>query len=197
MVRFVWTALVLAVIAGRAGGQEMMFSGQEFMGAGSVGSNEPLFPYDDQDPWKHGYLHIVPFYGGYHSGRPYNYHHVFAQTQTSVGWGMPHGMPYSQQWWTKFEPMGDPGRAQTEPNGYYGHAAPPARSYEWTAAPPARGAFPHEIHSAGAAGIAPVQYQPVPGPTYHPVIHAPGVDPRLAPIQTQQLQQYLAAPGAY
>jgi hypothetical protein len=124
------------------------YSGMDYLGAGSVGASEPLFEYDDQEPWKHGYLQVMPFYGGYHSGRPYNYHHVFSQTQTSVGWGMPHGMAYSQQWWHRYESMADPGRALTEPNGYYGQVAP-GESRDWQNA------------SAGApvSGVAPVQFQ--------------------------------------
>jgi len=202
-------AIVLAAICGP-------LSAQEYIGAGSVGSQEPLFPYDDQDPWKHGYLQTIPFYGGHHFGRPYNYHHVFAQTQTSVGWGMPHGMPYSQQWWTRFEPMGDPGRAMTEPNGYYGYVAPPGAQPQWAqAAPfmvptaPLGPTFQYQYPAAPATPvyqeIAPVQYQPAPVPappavrqpglSGGPMLIVPGVDPRTAQSQSQALRQHLAAPG--
>jgi hypothetical protein len=190
MVRPVWMACVCLAIAGSASAQEFYgdVGSEGYLGNGSVGSNEPLFPYDDQEQWKHGYLHVVPFYGGYHAGRPYNYHHVFAQTQTSVGWGMPHGLPYSQQWWHKFEHMGDPGRVMTEPNGYYGYAPASNGGQLWAQAP----ALPAPViytEAMPVSGVAPVQYQQP--------IAAPGVDPRLAPIQTQQLRQYLAAPGVY
>jgi hypothetical protein len=80
-------------------------SGQEFIGAGSVGSSEPLFSYDDQERWKHGYLKEMPYYEGYHAFRPYNYHHVFSQSRTAAGWGMPAVMPYSQQFWHRYEHM--------------------------------------------------------------------------------------------
>jgi hypothetical protein len=131
----------------------------EYLGAGSVGNNEPLFPYDDQEQWKHGYLQDMPNYGGYHSGRPYNYHHVFSQTQTSVGWGLPHGLPYSQQWWHQYESAADPGRAQTEPNGYYGHIPQPTGS-QWVQAP--------RPMTPGLA-ISPVQYvQPLSAPMLAP-----------------------------
>ncbi|MCA9056695.1 MAG: hypothetical protein KDA75_22865, partial [Planctomycetaceae bacterium] len=133
MLRPIWTAIACAVIAGTVNAQDFYgdVGSEGYLGAGSVGSQEPLFPYDDQDPWKHGYMQYVPYYGGYHSGRPYNYHHVFAQTQTSVGWGMPHGLPYSQQWWHRFDSMGDPGRAQSEPNGYFGYTPATNPGYQW------------------------------------------------------------------
>lgn len=61
-----------------------------------------LYAYDRQDPWLHGYFQRVPAYGGFNSFRPYNYRHVFSQTQISTAWGMPHGMPYSQQFWNRY-----------------------------------------------------------------------------------------------
>lgn len=78
-----------------------------FLGAASVGSNEPLFYYDDQEPWKHGYIQAMPFYGGYRSFLPYNYHNVFGQSQTAAGWGMSPTLPYSQQFWHKYEHLVD------------------------------------------------------------------------------------------
>jgi hypothetical protein len=191
MFRPIRVAFVCMLIAGTAEAQEYYgdVGSEAYLGQGSVGSSEPLFAYDDPEPWKHGYLHIVPFYGGYHSGRPYNYHHVFAQTQTSVGWGMPHGLPYSQQWWHRFDAMGDPGRALSEPNGHYGYA-PAQPGVQWTQSSgvsPLLPAYLAEALPAGG-GVSPVQYQPS--------IVVPGVDPRLAPMQQQQLRQYLAAPGA-
>ena len=184
MLRPMCAVIVLASIAGKASAQDFYgdVGAGGYLGAGSVGSQEPLYPYDDQEPWKHGYLQIVPYYGGYHSGRPYNYHHVFAQTQTSVGWGMPHGLPYSQQWYNRFDTMGDPGRSISEPNGYFGYTPAPQTGSQWAQLGP--------IQSPPMTGpIAPVQYQ-------QPMV-APGVDPRMAPIQTQQLRQYLAAPGGF
>lgn len=80
---------------------------EAFVGGASVGSSEPLYRYDDQERWKHGYLQIMPYYHGWHSFRPYNYHHVFNQSQTAAGWGMSPAMPYSQQFWHKYENMTD------------------------------------------------------------------------------------------
>lgn len=192
MLRPTWMAFVCLLVAGSVDAQEFYgdVGSEGYLGNGSVGSQEPLFPYDDQEPWKHGYLQVVPFYGGYHFGRPYNYHHVFAQTQTSVGWGMPHGLPYSQQWWHRFEAQADPGRVMAEPNGYYGYAPASQPNLQFVQAPSQAALFPSYLAEAlPPNAVAPVQYQ-LP-------LAAPGVDPRLAPQQTQQLRQYLAAPGAY
>ncbi len=185
MIRPLATALCASLLAIPAAAQDFY--------AGSVGGNEPLYEYDDQEPWKHGYLHIMPYYGGFHHGRPYNYHHVFSQTQTSVGWGMPHGLPYSQQWWHRFEGMADPGRAQTEPGGWYGPVNQPAND------PFAQPLQPH---------IAPVQFQQ-PSPAIHPLNQPTagthpygqarplpvGVNPGAAAVQSQQMRHYLTTPS--
>jgi len=68
------------------------------------GDGVQLYPYDQQDPWLHGYYQRIPAYGGFASFRPYNYRHVFAQTQIATVWGASHGMPYSQQFWNKYRP---------------------------------------------------------------------------------------------
>jgi hypothetical protein len=92
---------------GHGGPVEQADPGHGFVGPASVGSGEPLFYYDDQERWKHGYLQIMPFYGGFFSFRPYNYHHVIGQSQTAAGWGMPAVMPYSQQFWNRYRDMTD------------------------------------------------------------------------------------------
>ncbi len=73
--------------------------------SGSIGACQggQLYPYDRQDPWLHGHFQRMPAYGGFSSFRPYNYRHVFAQTQIAASvWGSSHGMPYSQQWWNRY-----------------------------------------------------------------------------------------------
>lgn len=75
---------------------------QEFA-ADSTLRGEQLFPYDDQDPWKHGWIQVMPFYGGYHSFRPYNYKHVYAQSAQAQQWGIAAQAPYSQQFWHRYE----------------------------------------------------------------------------------------------
>lgn len=76
--------------------------GIQYSGTVAGGDGVQLYPYDQQDPWLHGYFQRVPAYGGFASFRPYNYRHVFAQTQIATGWGSAHGMPYSQQFWNKY-----------------------------------------------------------------------------------------------
>jgi hypothetical protein len=70
----------------------------------AAGDGAQMYPYDQQDPWLHGHFQRYPAYGGFASFRPYNYRHVFSQTQISTAWGSAHGMPYSQQFWNKYRP---------------------------------------------------------------------------------------------
>lgn len=76
--------------------------GIEYGNTISAGDGVQLYPYDQQDPWLHGHFQRVPSYGGFASFRPYNYRHVFAQTQLAQSWGHAHGMPYSQQFWNRY-----------------------------------------------------------------------------------------------
>lgn len=73
---------------------------QDYTGPASFGAQETLYRYDDQEPWKHGWKKQMPYHEGFHSFRPYNYHHVFGQTQTAAAYGQ--AMPYSQQWWHRY-----------------------------------------------------------------------------------------------
>ncbi|MBL8849557.1 MAG: hypothetical protein JNG89_07730 [Planctomycetaceae bacterium] len=108
--------------------------GGDFYGPASVGSSEPLFSYDDQEPWKHGYLQIMPYYGGHHLFRPYNYKAVFSQSQVAAGWGMPNVMPYSQQFWHRYEQQADLSQPRPLPQlapqpGYFPPSAAPQPGY--------------------------------------------------------------------
>lgn len=103
MPRVILTLVLLTMAGSHAMAQE------EFVGPASVGSSEPLFSYDDLERWKHGYLQIMPYYGGYHSFRPYNYKQVISQSQTAAGWGLSPTMPYSQQFWHHYEQQADLG----------------------------------------------------------------------------------------
>lgn len=74
------------------------------LSAGLTGSiEEELYPYDRPEPWIHGYWQEMPAYGGYSAFRPYNYKHVLAQSQAAGGWGMSPQMPYSQQFWHRYQ----------------------------------------------------------------------------------------------
>lgn len=76
--------------------------GLGYPGIISNGGGEQLYPYDQQDPWQHGYFQEIPAYGGYAHFRPYNYRHVLAQTQAAAGWGLSRTMPYSHQYWQHY-----------------------------------------------------------------------------------------------
>ncbi len=62
---------------------------------GSPACGEARYPFDAQDAWLHGYFQEVPAFDGFAAFRPYNYKHVFVQSQIAAGWGMT--SPYSQQ----------------------------------------------------------------------------------------------------
>ncbi|NOX56979.1 MAG: hypothetical protein GXP27_21570 [Planctomycetes bacterium] len=70
-------------------------------GAGS--SMGQLNPYDSPSPWMHGYIQHLPVYGGFRYFRPYNYKHVLSQSTTAGQWGMSPTMPYSQQFWHRYQ----------------------------------------------------------------------------------------------
>jgi hypothetical protein len=87
--------------AGMPAGQVGM-PGIQYSTSIAGGDGGQLYAYDRQDPWLHGHFQRVPAYGGFSSFRPYNYRHVLSQTQLATAWGMPHGMPYSQQFWNRY-----------------------------------------------------------------------------------------------
>lgn len=63
---------------------------------------DPLYPFDSQYPWQHGYFQEISPYSGYHYFKPYNYRHVFSQTQTANGWGITPQLAYSQHFWNRY-----------------------------------------------------------------------------------------------
>ncbi len=86
------------------------------LSAGLTGSiEEELYPYDRPEPWIHGYWQEMPAYGGYAAFRPYNYKHVLAQSQTAGGWGMSAQMPYSQQFWHRYQQRAEMRTTSTRP----------------------------------------------------------------------------------
>ncbi|HWL06961.1 MAG TPA: hypothetical protein VNQ76_00965 [Planctomicrobium sp.] len=133
-----------------------------FQGAASVGNNEQLYRFDDQERWKHGYMQKIPYYEGYKAFRPYNYHHVFSQSQTAAGWGMPATMPYSQQFWHRYENMTDLSRGDHTPVAPY---VPPPKQFEHYPKPLGPGAFitppsPEQLQSPGAPERLPIELPP-------------------------------------
>lgn len=98
---FISASIVLLLTSCSAFAQVGM-PGIEYSTSIAAGDGGQLYPYDQQDPWLHGHYQRVPAYGGFASFRPYNYRHVFSQTQIATGWGASHGMPYSQQFWNRY-----------------------------------------------------------------------------------------------
>lgn len=91
---------------------------------GFEGSAEMRYPADVQTPWVHGYFQEMPAYGGHVVFRPYNYKDVLSQSQTAAGWGERPSMPYSQQFWHKYQDqatMLKVSRSQTVPAPYVSH----------------------------------------------------------------------------
>ncbi|HQX51244.1 MAG TPA: hypothetical protein PLY87_04335 [Planctomycetaceae bacterium] len=93
---------VLAVVLSASAQAQVGAPGIDYGTTIAAGDGMQLYPYDQQDPWLHGHFQRVPAYGGFSSFRPYNYRHVFAQTQLAQTWGHAHGMPYSQQFWNRY-----------------------------------------------------------------------------------------------
>jgi hypothetical protein len=112
--------LAMLLAAGSAG---PALAQEPYIGSSSFGSQETLYRYDDQEPWKHGWKKQMPYHEGYQAFRPYNYHHVFGQTQTAAAYGQ--SMPYSQQWWHRYQSVsaqynhlqGQPPMAMPQYNG--------------------------------------------------------------------------------
>ncbi|MDB5387468.1 MAG: hypothetical protein JWM11_3114 [Planctomycetaceae bacterium] len=61
----------------------------------AFGTGDPTYPYDYEPNWMHGYYQDIPAYHGHHFFRPYNYKHVFPQTQAAAAWGIPPQLPIS------------------------------------------------------------------------------------------------------
>lgn len=187
--------------------QDLAMEGGPFVGQGSIGSNEQLFYYDDQENWKHGYLKEMPNYHGFGAFRPYNYHHVFGQSTTAQGFGLSPVMPYSQQFWHRYEHMADLSQGNHEP--VY-PAIPPV---------PENDHFPRPINETSLPGQPRASYQPgafsAPMHSGNPADHHayPAAGPATGrgrggenysqlfsgPLQTQPVApvQYQSATGAY
>ena len=186
MTKAMWAALMTAAMAGTG-------LAQDFVGPASVGSSEQLYPFDDQDRWKHGYLKEMPYYHGYHSFRPYNYHHVYSQSQTAAGWGMNPTTPYSQQFWHKYEQAASPGSPMYSQNDRQAQEYPLVRlQQQYNGGRPTNGIG----SQTWTQEVAPVVYQDT---TPDPVLHGPQLVPQnptnsLSGAQRQALRNYLSDP---
>ena len=73
------------------------------MVSGGCGSGDPLFWYNDPQPWMHGYFQHMPAYDGHQFFRPYNYKHVYSQSVAAASWaGERYSMPYSHAFWHRY-----------------------------------------------------------------------------------------------
>lgn len=97
------------------------YSASAYGGVTSSGVNgaygDQVYPFEQQDPWLHGYFQEIPAYGGYYYYRPYNYKHVLSQSQTAAGFGMSPVMPYSQQFWHRYQNRANFAPFVNEPGG--------------------------------------------------------------------------------
>jgi|SRR5579872_4975070 len=73
-------------------------------GGGPV--TDPYLNYDAYEPWVHGYWQELPAFGGYAYFRPYNYRHVYVQSEVAAGWGTSAQMPYSQEYFRRAREQG-------------------------------------------------------------------------------------------
>jgi len=68
-------------------------------GGGPV--TDPYLNYDAYEPWVHGYWQELPAFGGYAYFRPYNYRHVYVQSEVATSWQTSAQMPYSQEYYRR------------------------------------------------------------------------------------------------
>ena len=203
MTKAMWAALMTAAMAGTG-------LAQDFVGPSSVGSSEQLYNYDDQERWKHGYLKEMPYYHGYQSFRPYNYHHVYSQSQTAAGWGMNPTSPQSQQFWHKYEQMASPGSpmiSQSERQSYEAQLVRLQLQNQAQQQIQLQNQYNGGSFVNGFGGqtmpqeVAPVVYQgTVPNAPQGPLFSGPNFgspDPNssLNNVQRQELRNYLSTPA--
>jgi hypothetical protein len=152
------------------------YGGGDYYGPASVGSSEPLFSYDDQEPWKHGYLQVMPYYGGHHVFLPYNYKSVFAQSQVAAGWGMPNVMPYSQQFWHRYEQQADLSQPRPAPE-----PLPQPGFFPPTSVP--QSTVPQSWYMPTSQAVSPQGAMPAGYAAPVPQSRAPAVPTRRMPVQ--------------
>jgi hypothetical protein len=73
-------------------------------GGGPV--TDPYLNYDAYEPWVHGYWQELPAFGGFTYYRPYNYRHVYVQSEVAASWGTSSQMPYSQEYYRRAREQG-------------------------------------------------------------------------------------------
>ena len=73
-------------------------------GGGPV--TDPYLNYDAYETWVHGYWQELPAFGGYAYFRPYNYRHVYVQSEVATSWQTSAQMPYSQEYFRRAREQG-------------------------------------------------------------------------------------------
>jgi hypothetical protein len=73
-------------------------------GGGPV--TDPYLNYDAYEPWVHGYWQELPAFGGYAYFRPYNYRHVYVQSEVATSWQTSAQMPYAQEYYRRAREQG-------------------------------------------------------------------------------------------
>ncbi|HID24027.1 MAG TPA: hypothetical protein EYP14_16720, partial [Planctomycetaceae bacterium] len=155
------SAGALATAFPSAGG---VLAGAPAMGVayGSGSSFDQLNPYDAPSPWMHGYFQHMPVYGGFRSFRPYNYKHALSQSTTAGQWGMSPVMPYSQQFWHRYQDKASlkaPASANAQATFAAEYARELARLKAWRDFQASQGAGP----ALQTTGIGPGPTSAVPG----------------------------------
>ena len=143
----------------------------------------------------------MPYYHGFHSFRPYNYHHVFGQSTTAQGFGMSPVMSYSQQFWHRYEHMTDLSQGNHEPvfpavppvqeNNHY-----PRPIDEATLPTPARPSaqYAPQMQNYPAQGAAIYQSTST-MPNYSQIFYGNAPQQPIAPVQYQNGGQQFSGPS--
>lgn len=180
MRRSVWTVVVLSVIAGNGLAQDFSIGGPV------SGASEPLYPYDDQEVWKHGWIQVMPFYGGYHSYRPYNYKNVLSQSAQSASWGMSPTAPYSQQFYHRYETVTGAGVPMSAiQNSPYGPHPSAGYQPQWNQLQQTQPVVSNPS-TYGYEGVAPTGTYPIIEPANFQEVHA---HPAAGPEYQRQAEQ--------
>ncbi|MCA9114004.1 MAG: hypothetical protein KDA79_02895 [Planctomycetaceae bacterium] len=159
-------------------------------GAYAASVTEQLYPFDAPEPWLHGYFQEIPAYGGWAAFRPYNYRHVLSQSQAAGGWGMSPQMPYSHQFWHRYQ------ERATMANDVAQHRqAPPADYASARQAGPVYQTAARRNYTAPARQPVYPAAQQYNGAQYNPAQYSGQAQPAPAAIDTGRISGYRRNPA--